>query len=224
MEVFSKCWDLLLGFISLFMHLDVHLSSVITDYGALTYVILFAIVFCETGLVVTPILPGDSLLFAAGTFAALGSLDVFFLGVLLLIAAIAGDALNYTIGRSVGPKVLSGKHRFLKKEYLEKTQSFYDRYGAKTIVIARFVPIVRTFAPFMAGVGHMRYSKFLIYNVGGAIAWVVLFVGAGYYFGNIPSVRKNFTLVIMAIVFVSVLPAVIEIARERWRKPANGSV
>ncbi|MBI1859453.1 MAG: DedA family protein [Deltaproteobacteria bacterium] len=207
--------DSLHRLIDLFLHLDVHLNSVITEYGAITYLLLFIIVFCETGFVVTPILPGDSLLFAAGTMAALGSLNLPVLGALLLLAAIFGDAVNYSIGRYLGPKVLSGEHKILKKEYLVKTQAYFARYGGKTIVIARFVPIVRTFAPFLAGVGQMKYANFAVYNVVGAVVWVVLFVLGGYFFGNIPVVKQNFTLVIFAIIFLSVLPAVIECIRDR---------
>lgn len=225
MELVYQFIDIIYQLIDLFLHLDKYLNTVINDYGTVTYLILFVVVFCETGLVVTPILPGDSLLFAAGAFAGMGSLDVSLLATLLLVAAILGDALNYSVGRRLGPKVLSGKYRFLKKEYLEKTQAFFDRYGGKTIVIARFIPIVRTFAPFMAGVGKMRYGYFATYNVVGALAWVTLFVGGGFFFGNIPAVKRNFTLVILAIIVVSILPAVIEWGKERYgvKKPANGS-
>lgn len=204
--------------IDLFLHLDKHLSDVIQDYGAWTYLLLFAIVFCETGLVVTPILPGDSLLFAAGAFAASDSLNVWLVSGLLLVAAIGGDALNYSIGHYMGPRVLSRDGRFLKRTYLERTHRFFERYGGKTIVIARFVPIVRTFAPFMAGVGRMTYWRFASYNVIGAILWIVIFVGGGYAFGNIPFVKRNFTLVILAIIAVSVAPGVIEYWRSRGQK------
>jgi membrane-associated protein len=191
---------------------------VIEQYGTTTYFILFAIIFCETGLVVTPILPGDSLLFAAGTFAADdGPLDLGLLLGLLTVAAIAGDAVNYAIGHYLGPKVLSGNYRFLKREYLERTQHFYERYGGKTIILARFVPIIRTFAPFLAGVGKMSYWKFASYNVAGAILWIFIFTLGGYFFGNIKLVRENFTLVILAVVGISILPAVIEYWRERRR-------
>ncbi len=201
--------------IDLFLHLDVHLSSVIQNYGIWTYAILFVIIFCETGLVVAPILPGDSLLFAAGTFAAKGDLSPTLLIPLLCTAAILGDALNYSVGRYLGPKVLQGKSAIFKKEYLDKTQRFYERYGGKTIIFARFVPIIRTFAPFLAGVGKMRYSFFAMYNVVGGIIWIVLFVLAGLFFGNIPTVKHNFTLVILAILVVSILPAMIEIVRSK---------
>src|SRR5262249_30681158 len=173
--------------------------------------------FCETGLVVTPILPGDSLLFAAGTFAALGSLRVEVVFVLLSIAAIAGDTVNYWIGYAVGPRVFTQQRvRFLKREYLDRTHQFYERHGAKTIIIARFMPIIRTFAPFVAGIGSMTYTRFLTYNVMGGVAWIGLFVFGGYYFGNIPVVKQNFTLVILAIIFISVLPGIIEFVRHRY--------
>lgn len=209
--------ELVTHFIDIFLHLDTHLNSVIQQYGVWTYLILFAIVFCETGLVVTPILPGDSLLFAAGAFAASGSLDLTSLLGLLTVAAIGGDALNYSIGHYLGPKVLSGNRRFLKREYLERTQRFYERYGGKTIILARFVPIIRTFAPFLAGVGEMRYLRFASYNVVGAVLWIGIFTLGGYFFGNIPLVKKNFTLVILAIVVISVMPAFVEMWRERKR-------
>ncbi|MBM4317215.1 MAG: DedA family protein [Deltaproteobacteria bacterium] len=204
-------------FIDLFLHLDVHLSTVIQSYGTWTYAILFMIIFCETGLVVAPILPGDSLLFAAGTFAAKGDFSATFLIPLLIIAAILGDALNYSIGRYLGPKVLQENSRIFKKEYLNKTQKFYERYGGKTIIFARFVPIVRTFAPFLAGVGKMKYTQFAVYNVVGGIVWIVLFVLAGLFFGNIPAVKHNFTLVILAIIILSILPAVFETMKAKCK-------
>jgi membrane-associated protein len=200
---------LLKSLLDLFLHLDKHLDTVIQTYGTWTYGLLFLILFLETGLVVTPILPGDSLLFAAGTFAARDSLDLGALIGLLVVAAIAGDAVNYAIGFHLGPRVLRADSRFLKKEYLERTQAFYQRYGAKTIVLARFVPIVRTFAPFLAGVGKMQYSRFAIYNVVGALLWVLACTLAGFFFGNIPVVKNNFTLVVLGIVVVSVLPALL---------------
>ncbi len=212
--------EMLHEFVNIFLHLDVHLNEVISAYGTWTYLILFLIIFCETGLVVTPILPGDSLLFAAGTFAATGSLDLMTLTMLLLVAAVLGDALNYQIGKYIGPKVLTGESRIFKKAYMEKTERFYAKYGGKTIIFARFVPIVRTFAPFLAGVGDMSYRRFAMFNVVGAVAWIGLFLGAGFFFGNIPMVKKNFTLVIFAIIFISVLPAVIETYRARQLKAA----
>ncbi len=206
-------------FVDLFLHLDTHLGQVISQYGTWTYLILFLIVFCETGLVITPILPGDSLLFAAGTFAAIGDLDVRVMILLLVVAAILGDTVNYWIGAAIGPRAFQGNIRFLKKEHLDRTHAFYEKHGGKTIILARFVPIIRTFAPFVAGVGAMSYGRFLIYNVVGAILWVVLLVLAGYYFGNIPVVRKNFTIVILAIVALSVMPIAVEAIRGR-RRPA----
>jgi membrane-associated protein len=213
--------DLLRQFVDLFLHLDAHLSEVISAYGVWTYAILFLIVFLETGVVVTPFLPGDSLLFAAGTFAALGALDVRILFVLLTLAAIIGDTLNYAIGNYIGPRAFTGQFRLLKREHLERTQAFYDRHGGKTIILARFVPIVRTFAPFVAGVGTMHYARFISYNVVGAVTWVALFTFGGYFFGNIPVVRANFTLVILAIVGLSVLPMVLEYLRSRRARPAT---
>lgn len=207
--------ELATQFIDLFLHLDQHLNTLIAEYGTWTYAILFLIVFCETGLVVTPFLPGDSLLFAAGTFAASGSLEIWTLMGLLAIAGILGDAVNYSVGRYLGPKVLSGQHRFLKKEYLDRTTEFYVKYGGKTIIFARFLPIIRTFAPFLAGVGAMNYSRFAIFNVTGAVLWVIGFCGAGYLFGNIPAVKSNFTLVIMAIIVLSAIPPLLEAWKAR---------
>lgn len=208
--------------IDLFLHLDVHLNTVIRDYGMWTYLILFLIIFCETGLVITPILPGDSLLFAAGAFAASGSLDVTWLFLLLTVAAVLGDAVNYAVGHFMGPKVFSQENsRIFKKEYLNRTHQFYEKYGGKTIIIARFVPIVRTFAPFVAGVGSMTYAKFASYNVIGGVLWVAVCVGAGYAFGNIPVVKENFTLVILGIIFVSILPGIIEYLRQRQQAVAD---
>ena len=211
--------ELLSALIDIVLHLDRHLVLLIQEYGSWIYLILFLIIFCETGLVVTPILPGDSLLFAAGAFAAIGSLDVNRLFVLLSIAAIAGDTVNYAIGSFVGPKIFSREDvRFLKKEHLARTHHFYEKYGAKTIILARFVPIIRTFAPFVAGIGSMTYWRFLSYNVVGGIAWIATFVVGGYYFGNLPIVSRNFTLIIMAIIVISVLPGVIEVVRQRYRR------
>lgn len=203
--------------IDLFLHLDKHLSTVIETYGTWTYLLLFAIIFMETGLVVTPFLPGDSLLFAAGAFAGLGSLNVWLLFGLLSAAAVIGDTVNYWIGHYIGPRAFSGEVRFLKKEYLDRTHEFYERHGGKTIILARFVPIVRTFAPFVAGVGAMTYGKFITYNVVGGIVWVALFTFGGYFFGNLPFVQNNFTFVVLAIILISVLPAVYEFLKERNR-------
>lgn len=212
--------ELLKDFIEIFLHLDKHLAAVIQAYGGWTYVILLLIIFCETGLVVTPILPGDSLLFAIGTFAALGSLKLEYLLVGLTIAAILGDSVNYAIGHYMGPKVFSKKDsRIFRKEYLDKTHRFYEKYGAKTIIFARFVPIVRTFAPFVAGIGAMSYGKFLTYNIVGGVLWICLFVLGGYFFGGLPIVKQNFTLVILAIIALSIMPGVIEFIRAR-RQPA----
>jgi len=197
------------------IHIDVHLSEIIRSYGVWTYLILFLIIFCETGLVVTPFLPGDSLLFAAGTFAARGDLNVMWLCILLSIAAVLGDTVNYWIGSFVGPKIFHKEHvRFLNKEYLDRTHQFFEKYGGKTIIIARFVPIIRTFAPFVAGIGSMTYWHFISYNVVGGIVWITAFVFAGYYFGNIPMVKSNFTMVIFAIIIISILPGVIEFVRQ----------
>ncbi len=210
--------------VDFFLHLDKHLDVLIRDYGIWSYAVLFLIVFCETGLVITPILPGDSLLFAAGALAGRGGLDVHLLTLGLVIAAILGDAVNYMVGHYVGPKVFERKNsKIFRPEYLEKTQKFYDRYGGKTIVIARFVPIVRTFAPFLAGVGRMNYFKFAMYNVTGALLWVLSLTYAGYLFGEVPFVKNNFGMVILAIIIVSVMPAVIEIIRSRRAPEVSGA-
>jgi membrane-associated protein len=205
-------------FVDFVLHLDRHLDGILRDYGAWTYGILFLIVFCETGLVVLPLLPGDSLLFAAGSFAARGALDPWILFGGLALAAIVGDNVNYWIGRHIGPRAFSGSVRFLKLEYLDRTRAFFARHGAPTIVLARFVPIIRTFTPFVAGVGAMRYGRFLVYDVGGGILWVGLFVWAGYFFGNLPVVHRNFSIVITAIIAISALPMVVEIFRNRRRR------
>lgn len=212
MELIGKLVDL-------FLHLDKHLNDIIGQYGSWTYLILFLIVFCETGLVVTPFLPGDSLLFAAGAFAALGSLNVFWLFVLLWIAALLGDTVNYWLGYWVGPRIFHRENvRFLNKKHLERTHAFYERYGGKTIIIARFIPILRTFAPFVAGIGRMRYLKFIAYSVVGGVAWVAICVFAGYFFGNLEIVKKNFSLVIIAIVLISTLPMLVEYLRHRMQQ------
>ncbi len=211
--------ELVTYFINLFLHLDTHLATVIQTYGGWTYLLLFVIIFCETGLVVTPILPGDSLLFAAGAFAAIGSLNLAWLFGLLSIAAILGDAVNYAVGHFMGPKVFTQKNsRVFKKEYLDRTRQFYEKYGGKTIIIARFVPIVRTFAPFVAGVGDMTYWRFASYNIVGGLLWITVCLVAGYLFGNIPLVKQNFTLVLLAIIFISILPGLIEFLRQRQAK------
>jgi membrane-associated protein len=211
--------DLLKDLISFILHIDSHLADLIARYGTWTYAILALIVFCETGLVVTPLLPGDSLLFAAGTFAALGSLDPVVLNVLLFAAVIAGDNVNYWIGRWIGPRAFSGEIRFFRKEYLDRTSAFFARHGGKTVILARFIPIVRTFTPFVAGIGAMTYPRFLAYSLGGGALWVTFFIWAGYLFGNLPFVRENFSLVVLVIILLSVLPIVIGVLKER-RRPA----
>jgi len=208
--------EMILKFFDILLHLDKYINVVIQDYGQWTYLILFLIVFCETGLVVTPFLPGDSLLFVAGAFAALGSLNLVWVLVLLSVAAILGDTINYWVGNFIGPKVFQMQNsRIFKKEYLDRTHQFYEKYGPITIVIGRFVPIIRTFAPFLAGVGSMTYGKFLTYNVVGGLLWIFSFTLGGYFFGNLPFVKKNFTLVIFAIIIISVMPTVIEYFRQR---------
>ena len=208
--------------VDIFLHVDQHLHAVIQSWGPWTYVLLFTIILCETGLVVTPFLPGDSLLFAAGAMAALypDDLSILLLLMLLVIAAVAGDTLNYAIGRWIGPRAFRINAWFLKHEHLVKTQEFYERHGGKTIVLARFVPIIRTFAPFVAGVGKMHYPQFLYFNVVGGLAWVLICTLAGYFFGNIPVVKRHFELVVVGIVLLSVLPIAWEIWATRRRKAA----
>ena len=210
--------NIILTLIDFILHLDKYLGQIIQDYGAWTYLIMFFVIFMETGFVVTPFLPGDSLIFAAGAFAGLGYLHIGILFAVLGVAAIAGDTANYWIGHYIGPKAFSGNVRFLKKEYLDRTHAFYEKHGGKTIIFARFIPIIRTFAPFVAGVGAMTYPKFIAYNVIGGLAWVALFSFAGYFFGNLPVVQKNFTFVILAIIFISVLPAIIEFIKGRQQR------
>ena len=210
MQLLAQLFDFIL-------HIDRHLSEIIVDYGTWTYLVLFTIVFIETGLVVFPFLPGDSLLFAAGALAATGSLNVWVVFGLLAAAAILGDTVNYWIGNRVGPRVFKEDVRFLKREHLERTQKFYEKHGGKTIFLARFIPIIRTFAPFVAGVGTMRYGKFIGYNVVGGLVWTSGFTFAGYFFGNIPIVRDNFGLVVIAIIVMSVLPVVYELLQPRLR-------
>lgn len=209
--------------VNIFLHLDEVLITVIDDYGVLTYALLFLVIFMETGFVITPFLPGDSLLFAAGALAARPNSPLHIVGLffLLAIAAIGGDTINYWIGHTIGPRVFSGNVRFLKKEYLDRTHAFYEKHGGKTIILARFVPIIRTFAPFVAGVGSMTYGRFISYNFFGGILWVIIFIFAGYFFGNIPVVEKNFSLVIIAVIAISVMPAVIEYLRERKRSASG---
>lgn len=212
MGMLQKLFDIVL-------HLPNHLQAITTEYGVWVYALLFLIVFCETGLVVTPFLPGDSLLFACGALAALGALHLWWLMGLLFVAAVLGDTVNYFIGDWLAPKLAGGgRLRFVKPEHLRRTHDFYETYGPKTIVIARFVPIVRTFAPFVAGVGTMTYSRFMSYNVVGGAAWVLICTLAGYFFGNLPWVKENFSAVILAIIAISILPAVVEILRAKMRK------
>ncbi len=212
--------DLIYSLIDFILHIDDHLVEIVNNYQTWTYLILFLIIFAETGLVVTPFLPGDSLLFATGAIIAKPETDlnVFLMWGLLMVAGILGDMVNYHIGKYIGPKAFSGKYRFLKKEYLEKTEKFYDKYGGKTIIYARFVPIVRTFAPFVAGVGSMSYGKFASYNVIGAILWVTSFLFIGYFFGGLPIIKDNFTLVVFAIIILSILPPIIEVIKEKYGK------
>ena len=211
--------DFLQQFIDLFIHLDEHLAAIITQFGLYTYLILFLIVFAETGFVVTPFLPGDSLLFAVGAFAAGGSLHIGTSSVLLLLAAILGDSVNYWMGKMIVARAFGIRNPLFKHEYLMRTERFYEKHGGKTIILARFIPIIRTFAPFVAGVGAMNYRKFFLYNVVGGILWVTLFVGGGYFFGTIPIVQEHFETVIIAIIFLSILPGIIEFVRHRHRKP-----
>ncbi len=208
--------DFLLQLVDIVLHVDRHLSALAADYGTWTYFILFMIVFCETGLVVTPFLPGDSLLFATGALCGAGVLDPNLAFFLLVAAAFIGDNLNYWIGRRVGPAVFEReKTRFFKKEHLLKAHAFYERHGGKTVILARFVPIVRTFSPFVAGIARMTYAKFLAYSITGAVVWVSIFVYTGYFFGNLPIVKRNFSLAIVAVIIISVLPGVFEYVRHR---------
>jgi len=212
--------DFIYSIIDFILHIDDHLVEIVNNYQTWTYLILFLIIFAETGLVVTPFLPGDSLLFAAGAIIAKPETDlnVFVMWILLMVAGILGDLVNYHIGKYIGPKAFSGKYKFLKKEYLEKTEKFYEKYGGKTIIYARFVPIIRTFAPFVAGVGSMSYAKFASYNVIGAILWVTSFLFMGYFFGGLPIIKDNFTIVIFAIILLSMLPPIIEVVKEKYGK------
>jgi membrane-associated protein len=207
-------------FIDLFLHLDKHLAEITQTYGVWTYALLFLIIFLETGVVITPFLPGDSLLFAAGALAANDNsgLNVVLLFILLTVAAIIGDTVNYWIGHAIGPRAFQGDIPFLKKEYLDRTHQFYEKYGGKTIVLARFIPIIRTFAPFVAGIGSMSYGKFITYNVFGGILWTTIFIFLGYFFGNLPFVEENFSLVIIAIIIISILPPVFEFIQSRREK------
>lgn len=211
--------DFLTGIIDFVLHIDKHLVEIVNSYQAWTYLILFIIIFAETGLVVTPFLPGDSLLFAAGAIIAKPEteLNIMLMWGLLIVAGILGDWLNYHIGQYIGPRAFSGKYKLLKKEYLDKTEKFYAKYGGKTIIYARFVPIVRTFAPFVAGVGSMSYARFASFNIIGAILWVSIFIFLGYFIGSNEVVQKNFTLIIFGIIFLSILPPIIEVIREKGK-------
>lgn len=212
--------ELILSFWNVITHLDVHLAEWARDMGGWLYVVLFLVIFCETGLVVTPFLPGDSLLFAAGAIAGLGGLDVRILAPLFIVAAFLGDNVNYFIGSRIGRRAFSGNIRFIKQSYLERTERFYEKHGGNTVIMARFVPIVRTFAPFVAGIGRMPYPRFITYSLVGSLLWVGLFVVGGYLFGNLPAVKQNFSFVVLAIIAVSVAPIVIEFVRSRRQRTA----
>ena len=202
--------ELIIQLIDVVLNLDIHLYEIVKDYGALTYLFLFGIIFCETGLFIVPFLPGDSLLFVIGALSASGVLNLWFAAILLMVAAILGDTVNYHIGKYLGPKIYKKQNvKFLNIKHLEKAHEFYEKYGGKVIIFARFIPIVRTFAPFFAGMGNMSYGKFILYNIVGGISWVAICVFSGYFFGNIPVVKENFTLVIIAIIFISIIPGII---------------
>jgi membrane-associated protein len=207
--------DFLLKIVDFLLHVDVYLNDIITNYGAWTYGLLFFVVFMETGFVVTPFLPGDSLIFAAATFAARGSLNPWLLFILMVIAAFLGDTANYWIGNRIGAKAYTGEVKWIKKEYMDRTHTFFEKHGGKTIFLARFVPIIRTFTPFVAGVSKMPYGYFITWNLIGGITWVATFILLGYFFGNIPFVQKNFELVIIAIIIISLVPAVVEFVKAR---------
>jgi len=210
--------NILASVFNFILHIDIHLGEIIAHYGALAYAILFIIIFAETGLVFTPFLPGDSLLFAAGTFAAIDSFNITILLILLLIAAVSGDSVNYWLGRFLGQKVINNRLIPINQEHIDKTSRFYEKYGAKTIFLARFVPIIRTFAPFVAGLGKMDYRKFICYNISGGLVWVFGFTLLGYFFGNLPSVKENFSLVIIVIIIISVIPIFTELIKARRQK------
>ena len=218
--------ELIKTLIDFILHIDDHLVEIVSNYKTWTYLILFIIIFAETGLVVTPFLPGDSLLFATGAIVAKeeSNLNIVVMAILLIIAAILGDLVNYHVGKYIGPKAFSGKIRFLKKEYLERTQAFYNKHGGKTIIYARFIPIIRTFAPFVAGIGTMTYLRFATYNIVGGIVWVVSFLLLGFYFGGLPIIKENFTYVIFAIIILSIIPPVIELLRNRNKKSVEPEV
>ncbi|MCB2308532.1 DedA family protein [Clostridium estertheticum] len=211
--------DILINFINVIMHIDKYLTLMVQQYGMLTYGVLFLIIFIETGLVITPFLPGDSMLFAAGALAGIGSMNIFTLLIISYLAAILGDTANYFIGKKIGKKILAKeKVRFINKDYLIKAQEFYEKHGSMTIVIARFIPIIRTFAPFVAGIGEMNYSKFVPYNIVGGGLWVSLFLGGGYFFGNLSFVKTHFSYMLVAIIIISLLPGVIVFIKEKRKK------
>jgi membrane-associated protein len=211
--------EILLTFIDIILHVDKYLDMIIQSFGIWSYVILFVIVFCETGLVVTPFLPGDSLLFAAGALAAIGSFDVALLVIIFSSAAIAGDNVNYWVGHFIGPKIFHKENvPFLNRKHLDRTHEFYEKHGGKTVILARFVPIIRTFMPFVAGLGRMTYPRFLAYDIFGGILWPTIFVLSGYYFGNLPFVKKYFSLVVVAIILISVTPILYQVLRMRFQK------
>ena len=216
MEIVNSLFDF-------FLHIDKHLFSLVTEYKNWTYLILFFIIFFETGLVVTPFLPGDSLLFAAGAIAALGILNIWILVGLLCISAIIGDSVNYSIGKYFGHKAFNGNYRLIKKEYLNRTHEFYEKHGGKTIIIARFVPIIRTFAPFIAGMGSMNYGKFILFNIVGGILWVFICSFAGYFFGNLSFVKDNFFLVVLAIIIISLVPMILEYLKYKLNPKQSGN-
>ncbi len=214
--------EVIANLFNLFMHIDEQLGSLITSYGTWIYLMLFLVIFCETGLVVTPFLPGDSLLFAAGAFAAIGSLNIGLLFLLLFLAAVLGDNLNYAIGSFLSRRVLEKRNiRFVKQKYLDRTHNFYERYGVKTIIMARFVPIVRTFAPFVAGVGTMNYGRFLPFDILGGFIWISTFVFGGYFFGNLTIVKENFSLVVIAIILFSITPIILELLKKKTSKTTS---
>ncbi|MBU3099957.1 MULTISPECIES: DedA family protein [Clostridium] len=211
--------DILINFINVIMHIDKYLTLMVQQYGMLTYGVLFLIIFIETGLVITPFLPGDSMLFAAGALAGIGSMNIFTLLIISYLAAILGDTANYFIGKKIGKKILAKeKVRFINKDYLIRAQEFYEKHGSMTIVIARFIPIIRTFAPFVAGIGEMNYSKFVPYNIVGGGLWVSLFLGGGYFFGNLSFVKTHFSYMLVAIIIISLLPGVIVFIKEKRKK------
>lgn len=216
--------SILMNFINVIMHIDKYLTLIVHQYGIATYLILFFIIFAETGFVVTPFLPGDSMLFAAGALAAIGSMNLFTLLIVIYLAAVLGDTVNYHIGKKIGNSILEKEEvKFINKEYLKKAQNFYEKHGSMTIVVARFIPIIRTFAPFVAGIGEMNYSKFIPYNMLGGGLWVSLFLGGGYWFGNQPFIKDHFSYVLIAIIFISLLPGVIVFIKEKKNKGENNA-